>query len=230
MSQEDNETLLSSKFQLPDDYKENPQDYEFWSVKVPVKVEMSVLNGSTMQFRFLQEQSTKGLDPIFASFEINGEKYSFCNAPLEEVSTYRILAGNDDDEQGKEMKPLPIPFHKHFSLVQTTNAAVADVELAPSNHRAPVVDVEKVPMRIPYVPIPQKTGLKRRWNVMGSTAKWAPPSAESLLNDHPIKRVKRDSMPTNPMMTLVEASPKQQGNSGKKSEMKFKKEMKQCKQ
>ncbi|GFH44592.1 predicted protein [Chaetoceros tenuissimus] len=96
----------------------------------------------------------------------------------DEVKTFRILTRVDEDEDEKEMIPSNVTFDKHYSIVETTNANVADVDLAPSNERAVGVDMKAMQMRIPYVPIPQKTGLKRRWNMMGANAQYTAPIVE----------------------------------------------------
>ena len=184
ISQEESNNLLDpSTFQLPEDFEENSQDYEIWSVKAPVRFDMSTLDGTTFQFN-LKKNKKAGLDPVTTIFEVNGEKYSLSQGHQEEISSFRILAGTED-EDGKGMKPLPVSFSKHFNLIQTTNANIVDVDLAPSNERAPDLDLKTVQMRIPYVPIPQKSGLKRRWNVMGANAAWTPPVDSSAQPETP---------------------------------------------
>jgi hypothetical protein len=226
----DDALLDASSFNFPDDFERNPQDYELWSVKVPVKFDMSALDGTTMQFNLPQEHSAKGLDPIVLTLESNGEKYSLCAAPLEETSTSRILVGSDEDDQRKEMKPSQYKFQRHFSLIQTTNANIADIDLAPSNERLPTVDAEKVHMKVPYVPIPQKSGLKRRWNVIGSNAKWTPPvvmvEEKANYSVSPVKKAKHETTPTKSKDKSSDKTPKKE----KKSEKKSKKEKKKSKQ
>mmetsp|Transcript_16095 Transcript_16095/g.30407 ORF Transcript_16095/g.30407 Transcript_16095/m.30407 type:complete len:235 (+) Transcript_16095:104-808(+) len=227
----DDALLNASSFRFPDDYEQNPQDYELWSVKVPVKFDLSALNGTTMQFNLPQEHASKGIDPVVLTLEANGEKYSLCTAPLDDTSNCRILVGSDDDDERKEMKPSKLRFQKHFCLIQTTNANITDIDLAPSNERLPAIDVEKVNMKVPYVPIPQKTGLKRRWNVMGSSAQWTPPVMVEEKEDHsttsPVKKVKRETAtPKKSKDKSPEKSPKKE----KKSEKKAKKEKKKSKQ
>lgn len=231
----DDSLLNASSFQFPDDYERNPQDYEIWSVKVPVKFDMSALDGTTMQFNLPQEHDAKGLDPVVLTLESNGEKYSLCAAPLEETSTCRILVRNEDDEN-KEMKPSQNQFQNHFCLIQTTHTNITDIDLAPSNERLPAVDTEKVPLKIPYVPIPQKSGLKRRWNVMGSSAKWTPPPPPAMIEEKghcsmvdpstsPVKKAKGETTPKKSKDKSSEKSPKKE----KKTEKKSKKDKKKVK-
>ena len=172
---QESELLEPSTFALPKDYQESPQDYEIWSIKVPVKFNMSCLNNVDFQFD-LSDKQTKGKDKAVTSFQLNDTKYSMVQGNKDEVKTCRILTRVEDEE--KEMTPLNVTFDKHYSIVETTNANVADVDLAPSNERAVAVDMKAMQMRIPYVPIPQKTGLKRRWNMMGANAQYTAPIVE----------------------------------------------------
>lgn len=169
---QESELLEPSIFALPEDYEESPQDYEIWSIKVPVKFDMSCLNNIEFQFD-LSEKQSKGKEKAVTNFEVNDTKYSMIQGNKDEVKTFRILTRVDEDE--KEMIPSNVTFDKHYSIVETTNANVADVDLAPSNERAVGVDMKTMQMRIPYVPIPQKTGLKRRWNMMGANAQYTAP-------------------------------------------------------
>ena len=214
-SQDDASNLLDpSTFQLPEDFDENRQDYEIWSVKAPIKFDMSSLNGTTFQFN-LKKNKKAGPDPVATIFELNGEKYSLAQGHTEEVSSFRILAGTED-EHGKGMKPLPVSFSKHFNLIQSTNANIADVDLAPSNERAPDLDMQKLQMRIPYVPIAQISGLKRRWNVLGANSKWTPP-VESV---QPVKEEAKAETPKTKKEKSSEKSAKKERKSEKKKKVK----------
>jgi len=216
-SQDDSSNLLDpSTFQLPEDFDENPQDYEIWSVKAPVKFDMSTLNETTFQFN-LKKDKKAGPDPVATIFELNGEKYSLSQGHTEEVSSFRILAGTED-EQGKGMKPLPVSFSKHFNLIQSTNANIADVDLAPSNERAPDLDMQQLQMRIPYVPIAQKSGLKRRWNVLGANSKWTPP-VESSVRSVVVKEAKAET-PKAKTVKSSDRSAKKERKSEKKKKAK----------
>jgi|AntRauTorckE5430_2_1112549.scaffolds.fasta_scaffold07350_1 hypothetical protein len=218
-SQHDSKDLLDpSTFQLPEDYEENSHEYEIWSVKAPIKFDMSTLDKTTFQFNLTKDKKT-GADQAATIFEVDGEKYSLSQGHQEEISSFRILAGTED-EDGKGMKPLPVSFNKHFNLIQTTNANIVDVDLAPSNERAPALDMEKVQMRVPYVPIPQKTGLKRRWNVMGANATWTPP--EKPIAQQPVEKAEPE--------TPKEAKSKSSKKSKKGSKSEKKKKVKKSKQ
>mmetsp|Transcript_22255 Transcript_22255/g.32508 ORF Transcript_22255/g.32508 Transcript_22255/m.32508 type:complete len:237 (+) Transcript_22255:27-737(+) len=180
------EVLAPSTFQIPSDYEDNPGDYEIWSVRAPVKFDLAVMDGNTHHFNLEQKKKkgkgkskSKGQDSSATTFELDGKMYSLSKAFTTETESYRILSAAQDDEDdemeledaaGKSMTPLPVKFSRHFNLVESTNATVVDTDLAPSNEHAPDLDMETLQMRIPYVPIDQKKGLKRRWNVMGADA------------------------------------------------------------
>lgn len=136
-----------------------------------------------------------GIDEsILTSFQVgenddgNLRTYTLSLCPPSETQSFRILYQkykddddnnndtNDDDDDDedhddikkKEMIPMPVTFTRNLSIVETTRANVTEIELAPSIDRAPTVNLVKEKMRIPYVKIDQKVGLKKRWNVFGS--------------------------------------------------------------
>ena len=163
------ELLDPSSFSLPEDFDENPDDYEIWSVRAPVKFDMATLNGVSLQFE-LETERKFGLEPNITSFQVHGDSYSLSQGHTAEVSSFRILKANDTEEE-KGMSPLPVTFDRHLNLIKSTNSKVADIDIAPSNERAPKVDFDEIQMRVPYTPIDQKSGLKRRWNMMGANTK-----------------------------------------------------------
>ena len=137
-----------------------------------------------------------GIDEsILTSFQVgenddgNLRTYTLSLCPPSETQSFRILhkkykddddnnndTNDDDDEDDedhddikkKEMIPMPVTFTRNLSIVETTRANITEIELAPSIDRAPTVNLVKEKMRIPYVKIDQKVGLKKRWNVFGS--------------------------------------------------------------
>mmetsp|Transcript_8184 Transcript_8184/g.9534 ORF Transcript_8184/g.9534 Transcript_8184/m.9534 type:complete len:225 (+) Transcript_8184:32-706(+) len=207
-STENSALLPPPSFQLPEDFDENPEDYEVWSMRAPVKFDLSVLNGCALQFNLGQDgRRAKGERNYVTTFELGGEKYSITKEDVNEVSSCRILAASGD-EDGKGMKPLPVPFTKHFSVVKTTNANITDVDLAPSSERATNVDMDTLQMRIPYTHIDQKKNLKRRWNVMGANATWVPPPESPTV------------VPMNTTSPSPSSSKKKSDKSGKKKKEK----------
>ena len=186
--------LDPSSFRLPEDFEENPDDYELWSVRAPIKLDMSALNDVALQFN-LKNRKKAGVDPVIATVAIHGETYGLAEGHKKEVASLRILKEESDEEDGKGMVPMPIEFQRHFTFVESSRANIADIDLAPSCERAPEVDTEKTKMRVPYTPIAQRSGLKRRWNMMGSNAKYtAPPQKiEKKTKSSVIESTKKES-------------------------------------
>ena len=204
--------LNPSSFSLPEDFEENPDDYELWSVRAPVKFDISTLNGVSLQFA-LKHKKKAGFDPNITTFAVHGETYSMARGHTEEVSSFRILKGTDDGEEEKGMTPLPVTFNRHFNVIESSKGNIADIDLAPSNERAPEVDMDKMRMRIPYTPIAQKSGLKRRCNLMGSNATYIPP-----LNSEKSSEAPRLESPKKSKKSKSKASEKKQKKSKKSSQ------------
>ncbi len=217
-----NDAILDPpSFDFPQEYYENPSDFELWSLRAPVKFDLTQLNGQILQVQNLDDLASGGRNEvILTSFQIdqtddvaggNGVEsgndngsgsgnenhtYHLSLSQADETQSFRLLTskksrgykmlglnrsgggnsdnGSDDsedeidDDSEKEMVPLPIPFARNLNIVQSTHSNITDLDLAPSIERAAKVDVKKEKMRIPYVKIEQKTGLKKRWNVFGS--------------------------------------------------------------
>lgn len=158
-------------------------------------------------------------DDILTSFQLENDEsggedntkrtYSLALCQPNETQSFRILAkklkgdDNDNEEGGddeKEMVPIPLTFTRNLTIVETTHSKVTDLDLAPSLDRAPRVDLEKQKMRIPYVPIDQKSGLKKRWSVFGSNTC----INEDYVNVNEDKA--DDSTPTGPLNTANTAT------------------------
>jgi hypothetical protein len=164
-----NHLLEPPTFELPSDFESNRDDYEIWSVRVPAKFDMSALNDVTLPFDM--EDDVKGpQDATITSFEHAGQSYGFVLGHTSENSSFRILKPCNNSEDTKEMQPLPFGFDRQINMLSTSKSHMTEIDLAPSYERAPTIDMEKEKMRVPYVPIPQKQGLKRRWSVCGANS------------------------------------------------------------
>lgn len=190
----ENILLDPPSFDLPSDYKENPSDYELWAMRVPIKFDVSLLNGKSFPMKDMAENVP---ETVLTTFHIdddnednsaggneNGPIYKISMTQPTESQSFRILTSkqkgqkknddsdddeSDDDEEGKnQMIPIPIEFSRNLNVVEIACSKTKDLDVAPSMERAPEVDLVKEKMRIPYVKIDQKTGLKKRWNVFGS--------------------------------------------------------------
>lgn len=164
-------------FKLPSDFEENSDDYEIWSLRVPVRFDMSSLDGTILNLN-LTEKDKRGKEIGVTSFEIGDEKYSLNLGSSAETENIRILTAlqdDDDEDNEKAMIPLKVQIKNHFNLVHIPNSKTKDIDLAPSIDRAPEVDMPAIQMRIPYSKIDQVRGLKRRWQVPGASAEYTPP-------------------------------------------------------
>lgn len=187
-------------FKLPSDFEENPDDYEIWSLRVPVRFDMASLDGTVLNLNLSEKEKT-GKELGVTSFEIGGEKYSLNWGSSAETENIRILTAleDDDDDNEKAMIPLKLQIMNHFNLVHIPNSKTKDIDLAPSLERAPQVDMPAIEMRIPYSKIDQVKGLKRRWQVPGASAEYTPPvdpTHHEILKDEstPSKKKKGDKV------------------------------------
>ncbi len=213
--------LNPSSFQLPDDFEENRDDYELWSIRAPLRFDMKALDGIALQFALGKDKKKAALDPTVTTVSIRGEQYSMTQGHKEEVASFRILKrtadgddNDDDDDTAKTMVPLPITFQRNFNLVKSSKANIADIDLAPSNERAPEVDMKKMHMRIPYTPIAQKSGLKRRWNMMGSNSKY---TSSPSITTSTTSTTKKEVVNGKSLESAIESSPKKSKKAKVKS-------------
>jgi DNA-directed RNA polymerase I subunit RPA34.5 len=142
-----------SNFCLPEDDSE----YEIWTFRLPVSLDHNALNGIKLS-----------LDKkVIGTTENNGKSYGIVEVDGIQQESFRVLV---KEENANYM--VPVPIQRHWTLVQKDSLQEApQTILAPGIDRAPV-PVESICKA--YTPIPQKSGLKRRWMPSGC------PSAESL--------------------------------------------------
>jgi hypothetical protein len=189
---ETNILLDPSTFDLPSDYYENPSDYELWSLRAPIKFDISHLDERILHIGNLDTSNKNnpsrltGTEGILSTFEVQNSNesdfsrtYNISISQSNETESFRILTKKqkerdmdlDEDDQDKEcdkeMIPISAKFCRNLSILETSKTNLTDLELAPSMDRAPTVDLVKERMRIPYTKIDQKTGLKKRWNIFG---------------------------------------------------------------
>jgi len=82
--------------------------------------------------------------------------------------------GDNDDDNNNKVKflaPANVAFQRHINVVSAVED-VSETKLAPGQATAPKVDLVtrgvQHEMRRAYQPVPQKTGLQRRWMPLGS--------------------------------------------------------------
>jgi hypothetical protein len=143
--------LQPPTFSLPDD-----DEYELWTIRMPISVDHSALDGIKLSL------DKKQLGMI----ESGSEKFGVVLGDAFENESFRVLV---EDDNGL-MIPSNVPFAKHLNLVHgDAIKEIPETDLAPGIERAPA---PADPVRKAYSVVPQKAGLKRRWMPNG-----VPPAA-----------------------------------------------------
>eukprot|EP00977_Amphora_coffeiformis_P022442 scaffold10861_cov180-Amphora_coffeaeformis.AAC.29 len=157
-------------FQLPKDFERNPDRYELWTLRLPTDVPLDALEGVKV-------------NPQTDSVEIesNDKRYQMMWGNSVENESFRLLASSknvkddsDDDDSEKSddekqtfLYPITRPFTRHINIMESSEK-MDERKLAPTQEEAPkAID----PLRIPYVPVAQRTNLRRRWQMPGSGIK-----------------------------------------------------------
>ena len=176
-------------FEAPPD---NNSNYEIWCLRAPAHLDVSeILNGVTLDLntKALNNNSeesdvdtSNNINTTLARFKADkdGQDYELTIGDTSEVSHLRLLVPDKEsnDDNTKKLKAHKSAFQRYINLTSATMANVHDeLALAPSRETAPrpafgELDTTNgaVPaMRLAYVPVPQKQGLKRRWAMPGSS-------------------------------------------------------------
>jgi DNA-directed RNA polymerase I subunit RPA34.5 len=147
-------TLDIPSFALP----LNEDRYELWTIRMPSAVNFSDIHN--MSFHLANDDSQTILPQNTFALK-DGSKYAFQSGHPVENESFRLLlptSTSDDDE--KLMVTSRSTFQKHFNVVLVP--ATNDESAAPSTA------LEHSHRRRAYAPVPQKTGLKRRWLPFGA--------------------------------------------------------------
>lgn len=162
------------------------EDLEYFLLRAPEKLDVSkILNGATLDVdsQFLTSSSKLG-NGIISRFkaESDGREYVISLDKAKESDGLRLLVPDNDDED----KMIPFqPFKGQLNLTAAisghgdnagdgSNNIQSDLLLAPAVDRAPNPAFDKTgngavdKMRLAYVHVPQRGGLKRRWAMPGS--------------------------------------------------------------
>lgn len=170
-------------------------DHEIWLLRAPAAVDVSaLLNGVTLDVD-PQSLLSPSAAAILSKFKSDDSEYTLTQGDATEVDNLRLLvpdtksASSDDDENNELLIPYHRPFQRqiHLTSVLTCPGGSGDVKedlaLAPSTDAAPKPAMDQSGngavdrMRLAYVPVAQRQGLKRRWAMPGSKIKEAAPSA-----------------------------------------------------
>jgi DNA-directed RNA polymerase I subunit RPA34.5 len=153
-------TLDIPSFTLP----LNDDRYELWTVRLPTAVNLNDMH--SVSFRLTSDDPDGEAILPRNTFQTNGgSKYAFQLGHAVENESFRLLLpALSDEDNDKLMVTAPSTFQKHVNVVL----------VPPSIHddEAPSMPLEQAQRRRAYAPVPQKTGLKRRWLPFGA----APPT------------------------------------------------------
>jgi len=172
------------------DIDESNEDIELWSIRVPRRfatksldgLELELDSGKPVAFTgedgtkyLLEEGETAGRDCFRALIPWDGDekkkKKKETAKDLEDSDSGSDDDDDDDDEDNKEeaeedkgynLQPTCKPFVRHFDVIVDYDRQT-DRQVAPLKGPEPA---DK--MRHAYAPVPQRTGLKRRWMPPGT--------------------------------------------------------------
>ncbi len=182
------------EFELPDDDGDSSR-YEIWCLRAPAHFDVhQLLDGASLDVdsNLLRSgsSSTPSQNPVLSTFksDTDGKDYSLILADCAESENIRLLTRDPNDADKLISRG---PFKGQINLTSVINYAGSnsagdsnnvqtDLILAPSKDRAPKPAFDHVgngavaTMRLAYVPVPQREGLKRRWAMPGSDTVPAP--------------------------------------------------------
>lgn len=148
-------TLDTPSFALP----VNEDRYELWTIRLPSAVNLADIHNMT--FQVANDDSPSIRQNLFP---VGDAKYAFQMGHAVENESFRLLLPSPTNEGSEKLSvTASSTFHKHLNVVLVPPRI--DDEVAPS------ATTEHSQRRRAYAPVPQKTGLKRRWLPFGS----APP-------------------------------------------------------
>jgi hypothetical protein len=140
--EEDPLKLEPPTFSLPVD-----GDFELWTIRMPINVDLDALNGMKLSLDKKQLGVLKSKD----------KKYGVVLGEPFETESFRVLVEQD----GEFLVPTKVPIAKHLNIVHADALKeIKQTDLAPGIERAPT---PVGPVRKAYSVVPQKSGLKRRW-------------------------------------------------------------------
>lgn len=211
-------------FQLPDDVGAPNSRWEVWSVRLPDGVSLADLDGSSTTVIGSTStviETSNGRSLVFqkgdpcenACFRIlqpatKGDRRNNLSSSNEEdpsddsdSSDHDDDKDDDDDDEDSKMyyQPSPVTFARHWNVVSYLPPLV-ETELAPSLDSAPTPSQHITTLRHAYAPVPQRTGLKRRWTPIGGTSHPTPTSVAGYTTreEQPLSR-SPDNQPVAPI-------------------------------
>jgi len=164
--------------------------YELWTFRMPVNVDITTLQGVTMDLEAISAGKKIGAN---VGVKVPGGKLEIQQGEPNENENFRILVSannesrnsndsdsnsdNDDDQTSSNhrlvLKHSKIPFSRHFVVNDANLQPLTESQLAPAIHVAPEPTGFKK-MRHAYCKIPQRQNLKRRWMPPGASTEESP--------------------------------------------------------
>lgn len=170
-------SLAPPTFDLPSDNS----NVEVWYLRAPAHLDISeVLDGVTLNVntKLLEDASSADTSNIASNNTLtkfkakqDGKDYELKIGDSSEIDHLRLLLPKNE-----KLKAHNAPFQRCINLTSVTTNAQEELALAPARENAPRpafgemtgVNGSVPAMRLAYVPVPQKEGLKRRWAMPGS--------------------------------------------------------------
>jgi DNA-directed RNA polymerase I subunit RPA34.5 len=174
-----------------------PQRYELWTVRIPSSVQLQDLEDCTIP---IHPNNHYNGDRFEASTNTttNGttdtSKYQFLEGHTVENESFRLLTTdpNDDNDNNNSntsstsnnrtsniLRPSSVMFQKHYNVIRTPSSSTATTTNSTTFLPPPPQQ------RHAYAPVPQKTGLKRRWVPFGTTVSTTKEiRSKSSINNH----------------------------------------------
>ena len=201
-------TASNPSFEPPADESDN----EIWLLRAPAHLDVSeLLNGVTIDVdpKTLQSTAPSTSNNILSTFKSDGSEYALTVGDANESDNLRLLVpdgdSDDDDDDEPTLKPYrAVTRQIHLTSVMSSmknedNPNVqADLIIAPATENAPKPAYDESgngsvdTVRLAYVPVPQRQGLMRRWQMPGCKIRKAAPSA--LCSEPPKKKARVDKV------------------------------------
>lgn len=159
----------------------NDSDQEIWLLRAPAHLDVpELLNGVTLSIH----PESSAANNILTRFQSDDSDYLLTLGDANETDNLRLLVPDKSD--GGEL--IAHPFQQQIHLTSTVSYQGSsdvreDLVLAPAEDVAPKPAVGQLgngsvdSMRLAYVPVEQRQGLKRRWAMPGSKIRESYPSA-----------------------------------------------------
>ena len=173
------QTLDVPTFALP----LNEERYELWTIRMPSSLPLNDIH--ELSFSLPTEDNPSIIQTRENATASHASNYAFQWGHVVENESFRLLvpdtAKNEDSEEHQWMRTAPWTFQKHLNVVVVPSLAVNSTETTVEH---------AVERRRAYAPVPQKTGLKRRWSPFGAAAPsdgWTPSPPRptpTIRNDH----------------------------------------------